>query len=66
MNQLKMYRCIKLLELLQQKPRHLQTISRYLNVSQRTVYRYFKLFNSLGYTISKDNYNKFMIYEKSN
>lgn len=61
MNQLKMYRCIKLLELLQQKPRHLHTISRYLNVSQRTVYRYFKLFNSLGYTISKDNYNKFMI-----
>lgn len=61
MNQLKMYKCIRLLELLQQKPRHLHTISRYLNVSQRTVYRYFKLFNSLGYTISKDNYNKFMI-----
>ena len=61
MNQMKMYRCIRLLELLQQKPRHLHTISRYLNVSQRTVYRYFKLFNSLGYTISKDNYNKFMI-----
>ena len=56
-----MYRCIRLLELLQKKPRHLHTISRYLNVSQRTVYRYFKLFNSLGYTISKDNYNKFMI-----
>ena len=61
MNQMKMYRCIRLLELLQQKPRHLHTISRYLNVSQRTVYRYFKLFNSLGYTVSKDNYNKFMI-----
>ena len=61
MNQLKMYRCIKLLELLQEKSRHLQTISRYLNVSERTVYRYLKLFRSLGYKIIKDKHNKIRI-----
>lgn len=61
MNQLKMYRCIKLLELLQENSRHLSTISRYLNVSERTVYRYFKLFKSLGYKIIKDKYNKIRI-----
>jgi DNA-binding IclR family transcriptional regulator len=61
MNQLKMYRCIKLLELLQQKPRHLATISRYLNVSERTVYRYLKLFMSLEYKIIKDKHNKIRI-----
>jgi DNA-binding IclR family transcriptional regulator len=56
-----MYRCIKLLELLQEKSRHLQTISRYLNVSERTVYRYLKLFRSLGYNIIKDKHNKIRI-----
>lgn len=61
MNQLKMYRCIKLLELLQEKSRHLQTISRYLNVSERTVYRYLKLFRLLGYKIIKDKHNKISI-----
>jgi DNA-binding IclR family transcriptional regulator len=61
MNQLKMYRFIKLLELLQEKSRHLQTISRYLNVSERTVYRYLKLFRSLGYKIIKDKHNKIRI-----
>jgi predicted DNA-binding transcriptional regulator YafY len=61
MNQMKMYRCIRLLELLQQKPRHFHTILRYLNVSQRTVYRYFDLFKQLGYEIHKDQYNKYYL-----
>jgi len=61
MNQLKMYRCIKLLELLQKNSIHLNTIARYLNVTERTVYRYLKMFRSLGYKIIKDKNNKIRI-----
>lgn len=39
MNQMKLYRCIRLLELLKLKPRPMPIIKRYLNVSERTVYR---------------------------
>lgn len=61
MNQLKMYRCIRLIELLQDKPRNIHTIARYLNVTERTVYRYLKLYRSLGYKIIKDKFNKIRI-----
>jgi DNA-binding IclR family transcriptional regulator len=60
MNQLKMYRCIRLMQMLQDKPRSITTISRYLNVSDRTVYRYFDLFKQLGYTVNKNN-NKYKL-----
>ena len=61
MNQHKMYRCIKLIELMQQKSRQISTIARYLNVSDRTVYRYFDLFRSLGYQVNKNSHNKFYL-----
>ncbi len=61
MNQLKMYRCIRLMQMLQDKPRNIYIISRYLNVSERTVYRYLKLYKSLGYQIVKDKFNKIRI-----
>jgi predicted DNA-binding transcriptional regulator YafY len=61
MNQLKMYRVFKLYELLQLKHRSIISLSRYLNVSDRTIYRYFKLFQELGFTIEKDEYNKYKI-----
>jgi DNA-binding IclR family transcriptional regulator len=60
MNQLKMYRCIRLMQMLQDKPRSITTISRYLNVTERTVYRYFDLFKQLGYTLNKSN-NKYKL-----
>ncbi len=60
MNQLKMYRCIRLMQMLQDKPRYIHTIARYLNVSERTVYRYFDLFKQLGYTVNKNN-NKYKL-----
>jgi DNA-binding IclR family transcriptional regulator len=60
MNQLKMYRCIRLMQMLQDKPRSITTISRYLSVSDRTVYRYFDLFKQLGYTLNKSN-NKYKL-----
>ena len=61
MNQHKMYRCIKLIQLMQQKSRQISTIARYLNVSDRTVYRYFNLFRSLGYQVNKNSNNKFYL-----
>lgn len=61
MNQHKMYRCIRLMELLQDKYRCIHTIARYLGVSHRTVYRYFELFKELGYSIDKDTNNKYQL-----
>jgi DNA-binding IclR family transcriptional regulator len=60
MNQLKMYKCIRLMQMLQDNPRHIHTIARYLNVTERTVYRYFDLFKQLGYTLNKSN-NKYKL-----
>jgi predicted DNA-binding transcriptional regulator YafY len=61
MNQNKMYRCIKLMEYLQEKSRNMNTIAKYLNVSMRTVYRYLKLYEALGYSVKKDMFNKVKI-----
>ena len=61
MNQHKMYRCIKLIQLMQEKSRQISTIARYLNFSDRTVYRYFDLFRSLGYQVNKNSHNKFYL-----
>lgn len=66
MNQLKMYRCIKLMELLQETPRQIYTIARYLGVSDRTVYRYFDLFKQLGYTLERDSNNKYKLTKWNN
>jgi DNA-binding IclR family transcriptional regulator len=61
MNQLKMYKCIRLMQMLQDNPRHIHTIARYLNVTERTVYRYFDLFKQLGYTLERDSNNKYKL-----
>ena len=61
MNQLKMYRVFKVYDLLQERPRTIPTICRYLNVSERTVYRYFDLFKNLGFVVQKDEFNKYQI-----
>jgi predicted DNA-binding transcriptional regulator YafY len=58
MNQHKMYRCIRLLEYLQDKSRNIHTIARYLEVTTRTAYRYLKLYEALGYVVKKDMFNK--------
>jgi len=58
MNQHKMYRCIRMMEFLQDKPRNMHTISRYLDVNIRTVYRYLKLYEALGYLVIKDKFDK--------
>lgn len=61
MNQFKIYRCIKLMQLMEERPRQIATIERYLNVSNRTIYRYFSLFKSLGYQVNKDKYNNYYL-----
>jgi DNA-binding IclR family transcriptional regulator len=64
MNQHKIYRVLRLLQLLQEKPRTVMSISRYLDTSERTVYRYFKLFEKLEYTVKRDIYYKYYIEKK--
>jgi predicted DNA-binding transcriptional regulator YafY len=61
MNQLKMYRVFKMYELLQEKQRTIQTLCRYLNVTERTIYRYFDLFRNLGFEIQKNEFNKYKL-----
>jgi len=56
-----MYKCIRLMELLQDTPRQIYTIARYLGVTDRTVYRYFDLFKQLGYTLERDSNNKYKL-----
>ena len=61
MNQLKMYRVFKMYELLQEKQRTIPTLCRYLNVTERTIYRYFDLFRNLGFEIQKNEFNKYKL-----
>lgn len=61
MNQHKMYRVIKLINLMKEKPRTVMAISRYLNVSEITVYRYFHLFRELEYKVKCNIYYKYYI-----
>lgn len=63
MNQHKMYRCIRMMEFLQEKPRNMHTIARYLNVNNRTVYRYIKLYEALGYIVIKDKFDKIKLFK---
>ena len=61
MNQHKIYRVLRLLQMLQEKPRTVMGMARYLGTSERTVYRYLKLFEKLKYTVKRDIYYKYYI-----
>ena len=61
MNQHKIYRVLRLLQMLQEKPRTVMGMSRYLGTSERTVYRYLQLFIQLKYTVKRDIYHKYYI-----
>jgi predicted DNA-binding transcriptional regulator YafY len=58
MNQHRFVRLIKLMQMLEDKPRHLRTITRYLNVSDRTTYRYVQCFREIGYEVIKEKHNR--------
>ena len=64
MNQHKIYRVLRLLQLLHEKPRTVMSIARYLATSERTVYRYLKLFEKLEYNVKRDIYYKYYIEKK--
>lgn len=64
MNQHKIYRVLKLIQLLEIKPRTVNGMSRYLNISERSVYRYLKLFEKLDYNLKRDDYYKYYIEKK--
>lgn len=61
MNQHKIYRVLKLIQLLEVKPRTVNGMSRYLGISERSVYRYIKLFMKLDKQVKKDKFNKYFI-----
>jgi DNA-binding IclR family transcriptional regulator len=54
-------RVIKLIEFLKEKPRHIYTMSRYLGISERSVYRYLKMYEQLGYQVERDINKKYFI-----
>jgi DNA-binding IclR family transcriptional regulator len=61
MNQHRMLRVIKLIEFLKIKPRQVSSMSRYLGISERSIYRYLKMYEQLGYQVNKDKYNKYFL-----
>ena len=61
MNQHRIMRVIKLMEFLKHKPRPVQAMVRYLGISERSVFRYLKMYEQLGYKLIKDNYKKYYL-----
>lgn len=66
MNQHKIYRVLRLMQLLQEKPRTVMGMARYLGTSERTAYRYLKLFEKLEMRVKKDKFNKYFIEKNEN
>ena len=60
MNQFRMMRVIKLMQFLQVKPRPIHSMARYLGISTRSVYRYLKMYEKIGFKLEKIN-NKYLI-----
>jgi proteasome accessory factor C len=63
MNQFRIMRIIKLMQFLKVKPRPINSMARYLGISQRSVYRYLKMYEKIGYEVKKDIHNKYYINE---
>jgi predicted DNA-binding transcriptional regulator YafY len=61
MNQRKIYRVLKLIQLLEVKPRSVNGMSRYLGISERSIYRYIQLFMKLEMQVKKNEFNKYFI-----
>tara|TARA_R110000868_G_scaffold99314_2_gene273396 strand:+ start:97 stop:267 length:171 start_codon:yes stop_codon:yes gene_type:complete len=50
-----------MMQMMEVKPRGIHTMARYLNISQRSVYRYLHSFKEIGYKVSKNKLNKYKI-----
>jgi len=61
-NQNRIYRLFQLINYLKAKPaKSVRSIEKFLDTSERTVYRYLDLLNDLGFNIEKDSNNKLFI-----
>jgi transcriptional antiterminator len=54
-------RVIKLIDFLKVKSRPINSMARYLGISERSIYRYLKMFEQLGHQVNKDLNNKYFI-----
>ena len=61
MNQHRMMRVIKLMQFLKVKPRPIHSMARYLGISTRSVYRYLKMYEAIGYNVQRDDNYKYYI-----
>ena len=61
MNQKRILRVIKLIDFLKVKSRPVNSMARYLEISERYVYRYLNMFKELGYKLNKDTNNKYKL-----
>jgi transcriptional antiterminator len=61
MNQYRIMRVIKLIDFLKVKSRPINSMARYLGISERSIYRYLKMFEQLGHQVNKDLNNKYFI-----
>jgi DNA-binding IclR family transcriptional regulator len=61
MNQNKIFRVIKLMELLKKQPVPMYSMVIYLGISERSVYRYLKMYQELGYELKKNQYGKYFL-----
>jgi len=61
MNQHRFLRLLKLIEMMKTKPRPIYAMSKYLNISERSVYRYIDCFKESGLQVYKDKHNKYGI-----
>lgn len=49
------------MEFLKVKPRPICAMVRYLGISERSIYRYLKMYQELGYELKKNQYGKYFL-----
>lgn len=61
--QAKIERVLRLISLLKERPRTVPQLARAVNTSPRSLYRYLKLLEKLGYLLDHDDQNRYWIFE---
>lgn len=51
------------MQFLKVKPRPIHSMARYLGISTRSVYRYLKMYEAIGYDVQRDDNYKYYINE---
>ena len=64
--QAKIYRVLKLIAMLKQRPRDVDDLASLFEVNKRTIYRYLNLLESLGFIIEKDFHDLYFIADYEN